>query len=286
MLVIFANSTLNVSLSNDTQINGTPTMGTQTNGTDTNGTQTMGTQTNGTDTNGTQTMGTQTNDTDTNGTQTMGTQTNGTDTNGTQTNGTQTNGTVLSGTTLNRTTDEALSAGFLGRAMQDSGGNATSNQLMCSNGSLASSVHGSKNLTCQDFNSSSYFVGENPRTCETSADCVTVANTTTECKCGFDGHAYCTPPLNSTLFDFAKENCIANNGTINDTSIETYASLLEDFYPQFLFPSDCIKNILEVEAMLNYEATVPGADTSASTADTSAADWLSLPLVLGLLVGS
>jgi hypothetical protein len=273
MLALFANSTLNATQSNDTQTNGTDTNGTQTNTTQTNTTQTNTTQTNGTDTNGTQTNTTQTNTT----------QTNGTDTNTTQTNTTQTNGTTLSGTPLNRTASQTPNPDFLGRLMQDTG--ATPN-LICSNGTLASSVHGSKNLTCQDFNSASYFQGENPRMCATSADCVTVANTITECKCGFDGNAYCTPPLNSTLFDFAKENCIANNGTINDTSIETYASLLLDFYPQFLFPSDCIKNIQEIQAMLLYEATVPGADTTSSTADTSAAEWLSLPLVLGLFLVS
>jgi hypothetical protein len=152
--------------------------------------------------------------------------------------------------------------------------------LNCSQSTVASEdVHGSMNVTCAAYNKSAGFrVNSSPKQCSTSDDCTLTDNTKTACKCGFDGKSYCTPPLNSTLFDFVGENCAANNGTINDTSLETYASLMLDFYPYILNVPNCMESVLEVAIISNLSETVPGVNSSPVTTDDSSAVWASLSL--------
>lgn len=152
-------------------------------------------------------------------------------------------------------------------------------------GSSISNVHGSQNVTCAMQSSAKNFTsGDNPKSCTTASDCALKDNSTTECLCGFDGKSYCKPPLTSGLFDFLSENCLANNGTINDTSVETYASLLLDYYPYLLNIPNCINNILEVEAIESLAATVPGVDSSPVTDDSSAEELMMTVALLTALI--
>lgn len=142
-------------------------------------------------------------------------------------------------------------------------------------------THGSKTVVCSDLNKTASFKsGNNPKKCTTEQDCLLTDNKTTGCLCGFDGHSYCKPPMNSSLFNFLEENCQANNGTINDTSVETYASLLLDYYPYVQNIPNCINNILEVAVIDELSSTVPGVSESPITDDSSGAMAL---LVSGML---
>jgi hypothetical protein len=154
----------------------------------------------------------------------------------------------------------------------------TTPMLNCSQAAaVAKDVHGKQDVTCAAYNKSAGFrVNSSPKQCSTSDDCSLTDNTKTECKCGFDGKSYCTPPLNSSTFDFVGENCAANNGTINDTSIETYASLLLDFYPYIQSIPSCMDSVLEVATIHNMSANVPGVNSSPVTEDDSSAAWVSL----------
>jgi hypothetical protein len=154
------------------------------------------------------------------------------------------------------------------------GTNSTEPTLSCS--STAADTHGSSNETCADYNHSAAFISSitNPYECMVDADCKLTDNTTTSCKCGFDGKAYCTPPLNSTLFDFVGANCAANNGTVNDTAIEAYARLLLDYYPYLYNVPPCGENILQVSDLLAQNYT--GVDFM--ECDDCTGVWLSLTL--------
>jgi hypothetical protein len=149
--------------------------------------------------------------------------------------------------------------------------------LSCSSRDASSTDnHGTAAVTCTDYDNSAAFSSPitNPYECTVDADCKLTDNTYTICKCGFDGKAYCTPPLNSTLFDFVGENCASNNGVINDTSLEAYAILLLDYYPYVYNVPSCGENILEVSSLLAQDYT----GVNLITEDNSNAVWLSVTL--------
>jgi len=108
-------------------------------------------------------------------------------------------------------------------------------------------------------------------------------NQTTRCTCGFDGNSYCEPPLNSSVFDFLYESCQQNNGTLNDTSVESYASLLLDYYPYVQNIPDCVNNIFEVAAIGLLASQVPGVSESPVTEeDDDSGLWMGLGLWVSL----
>ena len=57
--------------------------------------------------------------------------------------------------------------------------------------------------------------GTHPKQCVDSSDCATLGNSTTECKCGMLGKAYCIPAWGSNAFDDYWEDCTDGDGEIN-----------------------------------------------------------------------
>ena len=57
--------------------------------------------------------------------------------------------------------------------------------------------------------------GVHPKLCIDNSDCLTKGNSTTECKCGMNGNAYCIPAWGSSAFEEYWTECAEGKGEIN-----------------------------------------------------------------------